>query len=161
MKRKLKIDMDQLELAMETECYEMRYYLDLETGRVILITEEMASEVQRVHERRHEEEAGTRTTRLEEYLEEQEYPDWQIEMMLDADRIERESGTRYIRVEAGEPNADYRDMERFILTVEDPELRDRLWRAIQGRGAFRYFKDVLLDHLRYGTGGSSSRTHGI
>lgn len=37
----------------------------------------------------------------------------------------------------------YRDMERFIETVTDPERADRLEIAITGRGAFRRFKDVL------------------
>jgi hypothetical protein len=34
-------------------------------------------------------------------------------------------------------------MERFIRRVEDDHLQDRLWHAIQGRGAFRRFKDTL------------------
>lgn len=37
----------------------------------------------------------------------------------------------------------YRDMERFIQTVTDPDRADRLEIAITGRGAFRRFKDVL------------------
>jgi Uncharacterised protein family (UPF0158) len=37
----------------------------------------------------------------------------------------------------------YRDMELFIASVEDPGRADRLATAIQGRGAFRRFKDVL------------------
>jgi hypothetical protein len=37
----------------------------------------------------------------------------------------------------------YRDMERFIATVADPEIADRLEIAITGKGAFRRFKDVL------------------
>ncbi len=38
----------------------------------------------------------------------------------------------------------YRWMERFIATVDEAELRDRLTAAIDGKGAFRRFKDVLL-----------------
>jgi hypothetical protein len=38
-------------------------------------------------------------------------------------------------------------MEDFITTVEDEDLRDRLEQAISGRGAFRYFKDVLARHF--------------
>lgn len=34
-------------------------------------------------------------------------------------------------------------MEPFIDLVEDPHLADRLERSIQGRGAFRRFKDAL------------------
>jgi hypothetical protein len=37
-------------------------------------------------------------------------------------------------------------MERFIVTVPEPRLQDELWRAIEGRGAFRRFKDVLLSY---------------
>jgi len=37
-------------------------------------------------------------------------------------------------------------MEDFIDTVPEQRLQNRLWGAIRGRGAFRRFKDVLLDH---------------
>jgi len=37
-------------------------------------------------------------------------------------------------------------MEEFIATVADWRLRNRLERAIGGRGAFRYFRDVLADY---------------
>lgn len=36
-------------------------------------------------------------------------------------------------------------MERFIDLVEDDRLREHLTRAIQGRGAFRRFKDTLSE----------------
>jgi hypothetical protein len=37
-------------------------------------------------------------------------------------------------------------MERFIPMVDETELRDRLAQAIDGKGAFRRFKDVLMAH---------------
>jgi predicted nucleotidyltransferase len=39
----------------------------------------------------------------------------------------------------------YHDMEDFSASVRDPRARDLLLRAIQGRGAFRRFKDTLFD----------------
>jgi hypothetical protein len=41
-------------------------------------------------------------------------------------------------------------MERFICTVADGQAADQLWRAIKGKGAFRYFKDTAhrLDLLK-------------
>ncbi len=39
----------------------------------------------------------------------------------------------------------YADMEDFIAQVRDPRARDLLERAIEGRGAFRRFKDALLE----------------
>src|SRR5436853_636611 len=37
---------------------------------------------------------------------------------------------------------EYRHMERFIRTEENAEIAEQLWRAIKGKGAFRYFKDT-------------------
>ena len=34
-------------------------------------------------------------------------------------------------------------MQDFIETVEKEALRDQLWDAIQGRGAFHRFRDIL------------------
>lgn len=39
----------------------------------------------------------------------------------------------------------YRDMQDFVALVRDPRARHLLGRAIVGRGAFRRFKDALLD----------------
>jgi Uncharacterised protein family (UPF0158) len=40
----------------------------------------------------------------------------------------------------------YGDMEDFVARVRDPRARYLLERAIAGRGAFRRFKDTLLDY---------------
>lgn len=37
---------------------------------------------------------------------------------------------------------EYKMMEEFCYSVEDEEHREELLRAIQGRGAFRYFRDT-------------------
>jgi hypothetical protein len=50
-----------------------------------------------------------------------------------------------IRVEPIPSRDAYRDMEDFIDRVRDSRARDLLERAIAGRGAFRRFKDTLLD----------------
>jgi len=54
-------------------------------------------------------------------------------------------GERWLWVDGEGSRAGYHDMELFIDRVEDPRLADRLVRSIQGRGAFRRFKDVLAD----------------
>jgi hypothetical protein len=56
------------------------------------------------------------------------------------------SDTTYIRIDPVSSREQYRWMERFIPMVEDAELRDRLTQAIDGKGAFRRFKDVLMSH---------------
>lgn len=39
--------------------------------------------------------------------------------------------------------AGYRDMELFVAGVAEPDLADRMARALEGRGAFRRFRDEL------------------
>lgn len=54
------------------------------------------------------------------------------------------SDAAYLRVDPVSSREQYRWMERFIPMVEDTELRTRLGAAIDGKGAFRRFKDVLM-----------------
>ncbi len=60
--------------------------------------------------------------------------------------MEAEYEGRYIPIPQMESYEGYNDMVDFIDTVPNPRLRSRLERAIHGRGAFRYFKDVLMDY---------------
>jgi hypothetical protein len=145
MKGQVNVDLDELAIALDTDFSELHQYLDLETGRIIPIMQEISWELEEIYEEIYDED-GNRVVTLEDYLQRRDDPDWQKEMMLEADRVEQGYGTRYIRVERDDPYGDYRDMERFIGTVEDARLQERLWNAIRGRGAFRRFKDLLARH---------------
>jgi hypothetical protein len=50
----------------------------------------------------------------------------------------------FLRVEPASSREQYRWMERFVGSVIDEPLRERLIISIDGKGAFRRFKDVLL-----------------
>jgi len=50
----------------------------------------------------------------------------------------------YLRIDPVSSREQYRWMERFIATVEESDLRQKLIGAIDGKGAFRRFKDVLM-----------------
>lgn len=52
--------------------------------------------------------------------------------------------TCYVRVEPVSSREQYRWMERFIQMLNPGQLRDELTLSIDGRGAFRRFKDVLM-----------------
>ena len=54
--------------------------------------------------------------------------------------------TNYLRIEPVSSREQYRWMERYIPMVEDKELQSKLTRAIDGKGAFRRFKDVLMSY---------------
>ena len=52
----------------------------------------------------------------------------------------------YLRLDPVSSREQYRWMERYIATVQEPEFRQRLVSAIDGKGAFRRFKDVLMNY---------------
>jgi hypothetical protein len=56
------------------------------------------------------------------------------------------SDGNYLRVDPVSSREQYRWMERFIPMVENAELREKLAQAIDGKGAFRRFKDVLMTY---------------
>ena len=56
------------------------------------------------------------------------------------------SDPNYLRIDPVSSREQYRWMERFIPMVEDTEIREKLARAIDGKGAFRRFKDVLMSY---------------
>jgi len=52
----------------------------------------------------------------------------------------------YLRVEPASSREQYRWMEKFVGSVTDEPLRERLIISIDGKGAFRRFKDVLVGY---------------
>ena len=110
-KKTLKIYLDELCSAMDDSSYEHDYYLDLETGEILLILDYMDDE---------------ESKKLRDNIDEE--PD------------------RYERIPKAESHEGYEDMEDFIATVEDEHLAELLEVAINGKGAFRRFKDVLARH---------------
>src|SRR6201989_1127921 len=52
----------------------------------------------------------------------------------------------YLRIDPVSSREQYRWMERFIPMVDETELRGKLAHAIDGKGAFRRFKDVLMTY---------------
>ena len=110
-KKTLKIDLDELCSAMENSSYEHEYYLDLETGEILF---------------------------LSEYTDDEETGKLK-------DKMEEESN-RYERIPKAESHEGYEEMQDFIATVKDKHLAALLEVAINGKGAFRRFKDVLLNY---------------
>jgi len=56
------------------------------------------------------------------------------------------SDGNYLRIDPVSSREQYRWMERFIPMVDDTDLRGKLAQAIDGKGAFRRFKDVLMSY---------------
>jgi len=143
--KKLAIDWMQLEMAFDDSSYESSYYLDTETGQVLMVTEETRWKLESIYE----EYAGLDDSAdfdLPAILPQMELPDWQQEEVLIANEIGDGFNPRYLAIPERQTGEAYQIMRDFIVTVEDERLEDRLWNAISGRGAFRYFKDVLAQY---------------
>lgn len=142
-KRRLKMDLGEIEGAFESGSLEAHYYLDLETGQMEMITDEMRRDLEEVYETAYDED-GKEKMPIAQAIQQSDVPEWEKEALLIADRVEAGYGTRYISIPQSDSHEGYGDMEDFIGTVRDPHLQELLEVAIQGRGAFRRFKDVLL-----------------
>jgi hypothetical protein len=70
-----------------------------------------------------------------------EFADRPAELDEDGEDFDPDRWLSY-RPDSGE---GYRDMVEFTDMVRDGRWRDRLWRALDGRGPFRRFRDVLED----------------
>ena len=144
-KRRLKVDMDALTGVFELHFDDINSYLDLETGEVLQVSDETRRLLEKLDEELYTDE-GERVMPLEVLLAQHpEIPDWQKVALLEADRVERGFGARIVAIDP-EPYSDYNDMESFVYTVADARLANELEYAIQGRGAFRRFKDILACH---------------
>jgi len=142
--RQLQIDLSELEMAFDSGSEMISYYLDIETGQVITVSNEEHGLLESICQSYNDE--PTQTVDWEAAFKEEDVPDWQRERLQDADRVEAGFGSRFIDILSEGSHEGYRDMEAFIATLRDRRLQERLERAISGRGAFRYFKDVLLDY---------------
>ena len=107
-KKTLRIDLAELCSAMEDSSDEHNYYLDLETGKLLLISD---------------------------YMDDDESKKLK-------DKID-ENFDRYEPLPKAESYEGYEDMEDFIGTVSDEHLAELLHVAVNGKGAFRRFKDVF------------------
>jgi hypothetical protein len=98
------VDLGDLANALEDHSFEHSWWLDPETGEIVLWSD---------------------------YSREQGEPEPEVRGLTPIEPIVSHEG--------------YRDMEDFIALVRDPRARELLERAIEGRGAFRRFKDTLFE----------------
>ena len=75
---------------------------------------------------------------LSEYMDDEETRELKDQIEKDLDRYER--------IPKAESNEGYDDMVDFVATVKDEHLAELLEVAINGKGAFRRFKDVLFNY---------------
>lgn len=118
-KAKLSDLMDALEF--DSPDYTTRY--DREAGRLVMVEESLLESV----------EEGDEETLVD-------MPKEEVEI---ARAIVTDTGERFIDPPDKFEFHEYRQMERFIGSLDNADAAEQLWRAIKGKGAFRYFKDTL------------------
>jgi len=142
--KKLYVDFDEIQKAMEDVVRDtFDYFLDLETGEVVSLSEEIVREL-RVRLSDDEFEHIGDEIEYVEFDEEPEIPDWmtdEMEMILE---ILLDESERYKRIPERAKSVAYQSMNEFIDTIEDPMLKEELSSALNGKGAFRKFKDALI-----------------
>ncbi len=74
------------------------------------------------------------------------FPEWQRENIEKAIRIIEDEEEIYVDFTLKNDFNEYEIIEDFIGTLEDGDIREELFVAIQGRGAFRRFKDGIIEH---------------
>lgn len=72
--------------------------------------------------------------------------EWERDALREAYQVETNYGPRFILEPKDDSAEAYRDMQDFVDTVKNKRLQELLWVALNGKGAFRRFKDVLTDY---------------
>lgn len=139
---KIQIKWDDLDMAVDISDYETVAYLDKNTGEVVTkdpYTMEMVDEAL---------EADSLAEALKQVAASDEIPDFSREFAKQIIRIEWDTEERYIEIARQDSRDGYSDMEAYIESIEDDDehLAENLSIAIDGKGAFRRFKNVLLNH---------------
>ncbi len=120
---KLKDIVDEMEMQMD----EYHKYLNKETGEIVTVSTEELSIAEE----------------SEEDDDFSEYPDWQQDSIKSAlDVIE--NWENYIELPDKWEINEYDIIEEFCGSIKNDRISNALYSAIQGRGAFRRFKDAII-----------------
>ncbi len=144
--KRLPVNLGELSYALQqSDQTGMAHYLDLDTGEIVMLTEEMRHEAEEVNAAI-EGDVENDDTAFEEALRHSNRPDWLMGSLRLVRAVEIGYGMRYVAVPSADSHEAYGDMEDFIATVTDRCIQEQLIDAIQGQRPFRHFKDALLDY---------------
>ncbi len=142
--RKLKIDFQDFEMALQNHSFGGSSYFDLETGKVIHISDETRTLVERFNEEL--EDGPDPSAAFIQAVQNSDLHDWQKQDVLDANQVEEGFGTRYVQIQPRDSREGCEDMEDFIETIENARVFERLSAATRRPKPFRRFKDALEDY---------------
>jgi hypothetical protein len=137
-----KIDFDEIRKAMEDTLRDsFDYFLDIETGDVIILSEDIIRKAQSIlYENIDEDMTDYDGVEFDEDIDIADWIEDEVELALDIFLYGRD---RYLRIPERQSGNGYDAMTEFAQVVENRELRETLLVLLNGKGAFRKFKDAL------------------
>jgi hypothetical protein len=128
--KKLKVDIDEIAFIMETsDEFDSVTLFDTETGEIVSIPNELMSAVE---------------SNDEEAL--QCLPDRERDLIGTAESIVNDESGRYVDIPRKPSYEAYDLMVEFASSVTNKHLREKLEIALDGKGAFSRFKNVISDY---------------
>jgi hypothetical protein len=126
--RSLPINLDELAEAMDQTMRDVNeWYLDTQTGQVILIQTDIGGDED------------------DEEEDDADLPEWQRKAREQVRLVHNDATDRFVHIPENESRDSYGLMEEFIDGLQHERAKDLLARAIDGKGAFRRFKDTLTE----------------
>ncbi|ADU29547.1 UPF0158 family protein [Evansella cellulosilytica] len=119
-----KLNLRELVEHMDFQIEEFSNYVNIQTGEVVSISNDILLKVE------------------DDEIDLDNHPEWEHEMIHEAIDLLENDGD-YIEVPSKYEINEYGIMEDFAFNVKPDKVSDKLSRAIQGRGAFRRFKDTI------------------
>lgn len=126
--KSLKVDLEEINIAMDNRASEDEVYFDTNTGEIIYIPFELNED--NVFDDAH-------VARL---------PQWEREMVEEVRGVYEDEEERYAVIPKRDSGGAYCTMVQFAKRLDDVDVSNALFEAINGRGAFRRFKDVLKEY---------------
>lgn len=128
--KKLKVDINEIAFIMETsDEFGSTTLFDTETGEIVSIPHEVMSAVE---------------SDDEEAL--QDLPDWEKDLIETAESIISDESGRYVDIPRKPSYEAYNLMVEFASSIKNRRLKEKLDIALDGKGAFRRFKNVISDY---------------
>ncbi len=123
--KQVKVDLEDISIVMDTDRWENQAYLDTLTGEIMYVPTELNED--NIYD--------------DEYVS--SLPEWEKEMVEEIKEIYEDEEDRYIIIPERTSNDAYEVMVEFAKRLDNFDVSEELFDALDGRGAFRRFKDTL------------------
>lgn len=143
--KRLPINFDEVQKAMEdTEREAFEYFLDLSSGEVVVIADDIMETAREILGEAYDDDVDQYDD--VEIEREPDVPSWMEDEVELALEIFLDKEGNYVRIPERSPDSVFAAMRAFVADIGQDDLKTRLSAALDGKGSFRKFKDVLGPH---------------